>query len=246
MNKTHDTNGSVLPLTASDIRLNRNGRELLNIPELSIGASGCTVIVGANGAGKSLLVRALCDLQTCDTGEVLWAGEKPQVHLRHKVGMLLQRPVLLRRSALANLTYALAQKGMDRKSRNHLANEALDRSGLAQLAQVQAHRLSGGEQQRIALARALLLQPSILFLDEATANVDPASTQLIEKQLRETSDAGVGIVMISHDIGQVRRMADHVLLMHQGCVAEYCHSEKFFNRPSNELTRRWIEGELLV
>jgi len=237
---------NVIPLSAVNVGIRRLGRQLLDVADLSIGHSGCTLIVGPNGAGKSLLIRALCDLQACDYGQVRWAGKKPNRQMRHQVGMLLQRPVLLRRSSLDNLVFALLQTGESKKHARILATEALHKAGLSQVAQVPAQKLSGGEQQRVALARALLLKPQVLLLDEATANVDPASTYVIEQQLLESVEAGVSVVMVSHDIGQVKRLATDVLLMHQGQVIEYCSRDTFFNRPGNPLTLRWIAGELLV
>jgi len=204
------------------------------------------MIVGPNGAGKSVLIRILCRLLKPDTGTVSWGGCDPSAMHRHRVGLLLQKPVLLRRSALANLVYALRQAGHDRSVSQRLGLAAMQAAGLKELAAVPAQRLSGGEQQRLALVRALLLKPDILFLDEATANVDPASTLVIEQQLRAAIGEGLCVVMVSHDHGQVKRMADDVLLMHKGQVVEHANREQFFEQPRNVLTQRWIAGELLV
>ena len=237
---------SVLPICGVDLQIGRGGRRLLQIASVTLGEVGCTLIVGPNGAGKSLLVRTLCALQAVDQGQVKWAGIAPDVHRRHRVGLLLQRPVLLRRSALHNLIYVLNLSGHNRAEAKRLATELLAQAGLEAIAHVAAHRLSGGEQQRLALARALALNPDMLFLDEATANVDPASTLVIEQQLKQATQAGLSVVMVSHDIGQVKRLADEVLLMHNGEIVEQSSKAHFFEHTHNLTTRRWLAGEILV
>lgn len=253
MTKTPQTEArasKVCPVVGKDISVSRGNRVLLSIANLSFGGAdstaNCTVIVGPNGAGKSVLVRVLCDLLKPDTGSVSWAGHKPGLLHRHRVGLMLQKPVLLRRSAQSNLIYALRQTGLDRSRCERESLAALEQAGLVELAKVPAHRLSGGEQQRLALVRALLLKPEILFLDEATAHVDPSSTLVIEQRLREAIKAGLCVVMVSHDQGQARRMADDILLMHKGQIIEHAPRQQFFEQPRDILTQHWIAGELLV
>ena len=236
----------VLPVACQKLLIRRAGRDVLNVPALSLGHVGCTAIVGPNGAGKSLLVRTLCDLQVPDSGRVTWAGQAPDTLRRHRVGLLLQRPVLLRRSALNNVLFALRATGMSRAAGLPEAQQALHAAGLSALVDVSAHRLSGGEQQRLALARALALKPDMLFMDEATANVDPASTRVIEQQLIRAMTDGLKVVAVSHDMGQVRRLADEVVLMHNGGVVEQSRRQHFFEQATNPLTQRWLDGELLV
>lgn len=234
------------PIKARNLLISRAGRNLLNIDFIELGQSGCTVIVGPNGAGKSLLVRTLCHLQLPDGGDVVWAGKAPDRSRRHRIGLLLQRPVLLQRSAESNLMYVLCKTGKDRKTSKTMAAAALEAAGLSAVARVQANQLSGGEQQRLALTRALLLNPEVLFLDEPTANVDPASTRVIEQQLKMAIGQGLSVVMVSHDIGQVKRIADAVVLMHNGRLIEQSEKEHFFKQSTNPLSRRWLAGELLV
>ncbi len=228
------------------LQIRRGGRMLLDLPSISLGRAACTAIVGPNGAGKSLLIRTLCGLMAADSGRVLWAGSAPDAARRHQVGLLLQRPVLLRRSALQNVVYALRLTGMTAQESKSLAIGALQDAGLETIMEVPAQRLSGGEQQRVALARALALKPDMLFLDEATANVDPASTLVIEQQLSVAMQSGLRLVMVSHDVGQVRRLAQEVVLMHNGRIVEQSPCEVFFNQTNNPVSRRWLAGELLV
>ena len=238
------------PVTASNIVIQRAGRVLLSVSDIAFGvresSTNITAIVGPNGAGKSVLIKSLCGLLKIDSGQIAWAGRAPDAARRQRVGLLLQKPVLLRRSAQANLVYALRQTGKHRTASHACSIAALEQAGLGELRAVPAHRLSGGEQQRLALVRALLLEPEILFLDEATANVDPASTLVIEQQLLAAARSGLSVVMISHDQAQVKRLADQVVLMHKGRVIEQASRHRFFEQPAHPLTRRWIDGELLV
>ena len=242
--------GAVRPVTARNLVIQRAGRVLLSVSDIAFGVrdtpTDITAIVGPNGAGKSVLIKTLSALLKVDSGQVAWAGRKPDAARRQRVGLLLQKPVLLRRSAQDNLTYALRQTGLHRKACQTASIEAMEHAGLAQLSRVPAHRLSGGEQQRLALVRALLLEPEILFLDEATANVDPASTLMIEQQLLAAARTGLSVVMISHDQAQVKRLADRVMLMHRGELIEQASRRRFFEQPAHPLTRRWIAGELLI
>lgn len=237
---------AVSSIDGETLQIQRGGRMLLDLPSISLGQAACSAIVGPNGAGKSLLIRTLCGLMTADSGRVLWAGSAPDATRRHQVGLLLQRPVLLRRSALQNVVYALRLTGMTAQESKRLAICALQDAGLEMIMEVPAQRLSGGEQQRVALARALALKPDMLFLDEATANVDPASTLVIEQQLSVAMQSGLRLVMVSHDVGQVRRLAQEVVLMHNGRIVEQSPCEVFFNQTNNPVSRRWLAGELLV
>ncbi|MGQ7844289.1 ATP-binding cassette domain-containing protein [Granulosicoccus sp. 3-233] len=233
-------------VVGESLQIERAGRVLLDLPSISLGQAPCSAIVGPNGAGKSLLIRTLCDLMVPDHGRVLWAGSAPDAARRHQIGLLLQRPVLLRRSALQNLVYALRLTGLTPRQARQQAIQALQDAGLETIMHVSAQRLSGGEQQRVALARALALKPDMLFLDEATANVDPASTLVIEQQLTVAMQAGLRLVMVSHDVGQVRRLAQEVVLMHNGRIVEQSPCTIFFNQTNNPVSRRWLAGELLV
>lgn len=237
---------AVRSVHGEELLIERSGRILIDIEHIELGKAGCSIVVGPNGAGKSLLVRTLCALIRPDRGRVFWSGTAPDAARRHRVGLLLQRPVLLRRSALRNVMYALQMAGASRREAKQQAGEALEGSGLSAICDVAAHRLSGGEQQRVALTRALALKPDMLFLDEATANVDPASTQVIEQQLLGAMQAGLQVVMVSHDMGQVRRLADEVILMNKGRIVEQSPDTFFFEHTQNPVSLRWLAGDLLV
>jgi tungstate transport system ATP-binding protein len=236
---------SVLPILGSNLRIERADRVLLEVDKLDV-TQGCTAVIGPNGAGKSLLIKTLAALQPLDAGQVLWAGVAPRHDARRRVGLLLQRPVLLRRSALANVIYALRAAGVSAEAARKEAMAALERAGLEALAASPANVLSGGEQQRLALARALALRPEVLFLDEPTASVDPISTQSIEQMLKEAADNGCTTMIVSHDLGQVRRLAQHVILMVKGGIVEHSPVDRFFDRPVSEQGRAYLAGDLLL
>jgi tungstate transport system ATP-binding protein len=205
-----------------------------------------TVVMGPNGAGKSLMLRLLHGLLQPTAGEILWAGRPADraIHLRQ--AMVFQRPVLLRRSALANVTHALRARGMPWYERHARAHELLAAAGLGALAHTPARLLSGGEQQRLAMARALSLGPDVLLLDEPTANLDPASTLAIEQLIQTAHDEGTKIVFVTHDVGQAKRLADEVVFLHRGRVEEQSPAGRFFEAPASVQSSAFLEGRLVL
>ncbi|RDB42471.1 ATP-binding cassette domain-containing protein [Halomonas sp. DQ26W] len=219
------------------------GVPLLQGIELTLKPRGRTVILGPNGAGKSLLMRLAHGLLTPSSGQVRWACHESGRPLRQ--AMVFQRPVMLRRSALANLSYALAARGVPWRQRRSLATAALERFGLTNLADRPARVLSGGEQQRLALARAWVLEPDVLFLDEPTSALDPASMRAVEDAVHAFHDQGSRIVMTSHDLNQARRLADDIIFLYEGRIIEHTPAQTFFREPSSQLARDFLSGELL-
>jgi tungstate transport system ATP-binding protein len=159
--------------------------------------------------------------------------------------MVFQRPVMLRRSALANIEYALAAAGVPRPEHEPRARDALARVGLAHLADRPARVLSGGEQQRVAIARAWALVPQVLFLDEPTSALDPTATREIEAAIGAIHAGGTKIVMVTHNLGQARRLGDEILFMHAGRIAECSRADAFFDRPATREAAAFLRGELL-
>jgi tungstate transport system ATP-binding protein len=227
----------ILPLRLEQVSFGVNGRSLVGPLSLEIEAGPSTIVLGANGAGKSVLLRLMHGLLRPSSGKVQWKGDARRRH-----AMVFQRPVMLRRSALANVVYAIeAAGGGDAKK---TALEALDEVGLKHLAQRPARVLSGGEQQRLALARAWALHPEVLFLDEPTANLDPSSTREIETIIRAFDASGTKIVMSTHNLGQARRLGDEVIYLHQGRVVERAPVDRFFKSPATAEAAAFIKGEL--
>ena len=202
---------------------------------LQIEAGPSTIILGANGAGKSVLMRLMHGLLAPSSGRILWNREGRQA-------MVFQRPVMLRRSVLQNVRYALDVARAEDADR--VAREALNEVGLGHLAHRPARVLSGGEQQRLALARAWALHPEVLFLDEPTASLDPTATREIEAVIRAFDGAGTKIVMATHNLGQARRLGDEVIYLHQGRVVERAPVERFFAQPATPEAAAFIKGEL--
>jgi tungstate transport system ATP-binding protein len=224
----------ILPLRVEALCYGR----MLGPLTLHIGAGDSTIILGANGAGKSLLLRLMHGLLKPTAGRVSWSGPQPA---RHQA-MVFQKPVMLRRSALENVRYALELAGARQVEAE--ARAALDEVGLLPLAHRPARVLSGGEQQRLALARAWALHPEVLFLDEPTASLDPSATREIEAVIRAFDAAGTKIVMATHNLGQARRLGDEVIYLHQGRVVERAPVERFFSQPAAADAAAFIKGEL--
>jgi tungstate transport system ATP-binding protein len=159
---------------------------------------------------------------------------------------MFQHPVMLRRSAAANIRYALAAAGIARAERDSRVFELLTLVGLEPLAHRPARRLSGGEQQRLSLARALARDPAVLFLDEPTASLDPAATKAIEDIVRAVSARGIKVVMATHDLGEAKRLAGDIVLLHRGRIIESGPADKFFAAPTTDDAKRFLAGELLI
>ncbi len=235
----------ILPLEVRGLGLAFGARTALEDVTFALGTEGLTVVLGANGAGKSVLLRVLHGLLPAARGEILWNGRLPGPPVWRRQAMVFQKPVLLRRSVAANIAYALAARGLPRAERRRRLAAVLESCALEHLAGRPARRLSGGEQQRVALARALALEPDILFLDEPTASLDPASTRTIEQLLLRSRAAGTRLVLVTHDVAQARRLAEDVVFLHGGRVLEHAPAEAFFTRPRSEAARAHVEGRLL-
>jgi tungstate transport system ATP-binding protein len=233
---------SILPLRAETLRFDAADRCVLGPVSFTLEAGRTTVVLGANGAGKSLLLRLLHGLLQPTAGAVHWNAINA-MQVRHRQAMVFQRPVLLRRSALDNITYALALAGVPRQQRAAQAMDALNTVGLAHVAARPARLLSGGEQQRVALARVWALSPEVLFLDEPTSSLDPQATHEIETVIRAFDAAGTKVVLVTHNLAQARRLGDEVLFMHAGKITEHTAMDIFFSQPSSSEARAFLQGE---
>ena len=234
---------TLLPLRLTDVIFFAGGRRIIDGVSLTLEAGARTVIVGPNGAGKSVLLRLCHGLLQPTSGTIQWqAPELPGAPRRQ--AMVFQRPMLLRRSALANVGYALRVARVPRRRRAERAREALGQVGLTALARRPARVLSGGEQQRLALARVWALRPELLFLDEPTASLDPGATQEIERVILALHGAGTKIVMVTHNLGQARRLGDEILFLHQGRALERAPADRFFLRPESREAAQFLQGQL--
>ena len=233
----------ILPLTMREVRYTAGGRSIIDGISVEIAPGPATIILGANGAGKSVLMRLMHGLLRLTSGAIAWR-EPDAERAQRGQAMVFQRPVMLRRSALANILYALELARVPAAERGVQAMEALREVGLAEVAHRPARVLSGGEQQRLALARAWALHPEVLFLDEPTANLDPGATREIENVIKAFDASGTKIVMSTHNLGQARRLGDEVLFIHQGRLVERAPVEQFFKQPASAEAAAFIKGEL--
>jgi len=235
--------GADLPIVLQDVSHVVRETAILDRVSLTIAPGAPTVLIGPNGAGKTSLLRVMMGLIEPSAGAVTWGGRASAKATRRAI--VLQRPTMLRRSVCANIGYALASAGAVRAQRPARIAELLALVGLAGLGDRPARRLSGGEQQRLALARALARDPEVLFLDEPTASLDPAATRAIEDVIRTIAARRIKVVMATHDLGEARRLAGDVVLMHRGRVIESGPAATFFDRPTTPEARRFLAGELL-
>ena len=229
-------------LQARGLCFDAGGKRLIERVDADIRPHRRTVVMGANGTGKSLLLRLLHGLIRPTAGEVLWRERPLDREGRREQAMVFQRPVMLRRSVLANLRFALAVRGIAGSERAAREAEAVERARLRDLANRPARVLSAGEQQRLAVVRALACAPRVLLLDEPTASLDPASTHAIEQLVREACGRGVTVVLVTHDIGQARRLGDDLIFLHAGRVVETGRLSEVLDAPRSEAARRLDRG----
>jgi tungstate transport system ATP-binding protein len=233
----------VLPLTLEDVSFIAGGRAIIDRVSCTFAAGPRTVILGPNGSGKSVLMRLCHGLLAPTSGRIVWQGSREE-HRPRAQAMVFQRPVMLRRSAIGNVTYGLKVAGVSQRERDRRAREVLDAVGLGSVAARPARVLSGGEQQKLALARAWALAPEVLFLDEPTANLDPSATREVERIVDQIHSSGTKIVMTTHNLGQARRLADEILFVTGGRLADHASVERFFAAPSTAEAAAFIKGEL--
>jgi tungstate transport system ATP-binding protein len=233
-----------LPIQFTDVGIVAGAVTILDGICLALTPGTPTVLIGPNGSGKTTFLRAAMGLIPATRGHVTWGGRTDTTPQRRAI--LFQRPVMLRRSAAGNIRYALASAAVPRAERAARVSELIAMVGLQGLERRPARRLSGGEQQRLALARALARDPAVLFLDEPTASLDPAATKAIEDIVHDIAARGVKVVMSTHDLGQAKRLAGEIVLLHRGRLIEHRPAPDFFAAPRTQEARTFIAGELLV
>jgi len=233
-----------LPVKFAEVVILAGGVAILDRVSIDLAAGQPTVLIGPNGSGKTTLLRAAMGLVRASRGRITWGGRETSPPTRRAI--VLQRPVHLRRSVAGNVAYALAAAGVPRAQRERRGTELLSLVGLQGLGGRPARQLSGGEQQRLSLARALARDPAVLFLDEPTASLDPVATKEIEDIVRSISGRGVKVVMATHDLGEAKRLAGEIVLLHRGRILESGRAQDFFAAPMTDEGRKFTAGELLV
>ena len=243
----------LLPLAVEGLVFEGGGQRLIDGLALTLEAGPLTVILGPNGAGKSLLLRLLHGLIAPAAGRISWGGQTWQGNsgeadraLRRRQALVFQRPVLLRRSAAANLAYALKAQGFAGAEKARRLALGLERAGLSALAGRPARLLSGGEQQRLAVARALAHDPEVLLLDEPTASLDPASALAIEGLIVAARAAGTKVILVTHDLAQARRLAEEVVFLYRGRVEARAPAADFFATPPSEAARAFVQEGIVL
>lgn len=234
---------NLFPLSVRGAKTSRRGKTLVGPVDLDLRGAGATVVMGPNGSGKTSLLRLLHGAARLTGGEITWACAEEEA--RSQQAFVFQRPVMLRRTVEENLTYPLRMRGMDKPAARALAREWAARVGLEALLTRAAPNLSGGEQQKLALARAMITEPKLLFLDEPTAALDGRATREVEAVLRAARAAGTQLILSTHDLGQARRLADEVVFMLHGQVLEHSAARAFFDAPQSMQARAFLRGDIV-
>ncbi|MDO5413858.1 MAG: ATP-binding cassette domain-containing protein [Bacillota bacterium] len=230
-------------ITFEKLQKSYDGRKVLDIEKGIIKSGSRTAIIGPNGAGKSTLLKILAGLESADSGSLSYDGsaEFPQMDAT----MVFQKPYLISTTVEKNIAYPMKLRGFSDDEIEKRVTELTEELGLTSFRKQKAWKLSGGETQKVALARALSFKPKLLLLDEPTANVDPYTTAEIEKMLVKASEYST-IVLITHNLAQAKRVCNEAMMMHEGKVIEFGLCEEVLLKPSSIETRRFVEGELLL
>jgi tungstate transport system ATP-binding protein len=233
-----------LPVVFDGVSVTAGPVKILDNIALTLAPGAPTVLIGPNGSGKTTLLRTAMGLVAPTRGRITWGGRENVPPLKRSI--VFQRPAMLRRTAGANIRFALSAAGIPRAEHTRRTGELLELVGLGSLADRAARRLSGGEQQRLALARALARDPAVLFLDEPTASLDPVATKAVEDIIRAVSQRNIKVVMATHDLGEARRLAGDIVMLHRGRVVETGAAASFLDAPQTAEARVFLAGELLI
>ncbi len=232
---------SILPLKITEAVVRKRGKRLLGPVTHVIEASGFTIVMGPNGSGKTTFLRMMHGLETPRQGSLVWNIDERDA--RKHQAFVFQTPIIMRRTVLQNIAYPLLVGRHDKKQARETALDWIGKIGL--VADRNAQVLSGGERQKLAIARALIVQPEVLFLDEPTTNLDGRSIREIEDLLREAFQNGTRIIMTTHDIGQAQRLAGDVMFLNRGQICERAPADDFFNATASEEARAFLRGDIV-
>ncbi len=235
---------SILPLEVTSACVRKRGTQIIGPLSMRLQGTGCSIVMGPNGSGKTTFLRLMHGLEKASEGRVKWQGRRSDVY--KKQSFVFQTPVVMRRSVAENIAFPLTVRGVSWKRALQAADQWIEDVGLAQSAHKDALVLSGGEKQKLALARALITKPEILFLDEPSTNLDGASTHDIETLIKKAQAGGTRIVMATHDFGQARRLATEIFFMYHGKIHEHAINGDFFAGPKTEEAQAFIRGDILL
>ena len=234
-----EKNINCLPIYIKDLSLILDDRKILSSLNLSINSDDVTVIMGPNGAGKSIFLKILNGILTSTSGCITWNNKKQFSDTLNTQAFVFQKPILLRRSVIANLDYMDSVLGYKKKiSKDRL----LEIVQLKKQKNQPARMLSLGEQQRLSLIRSLMLRPNLLLLDEPTANLDPASTKIIEDIILNLKMMGIKIIFVTHNILQAKRIADEIIFLNEGKMVEHLNKQEFFSNSKSIEVQNYLNG----
>ena len=231
----------MLPLTLTDVVVRRRGKRIIGPVTHRLEQGPPTIVIGPNGSGKTTLLRVIHGIERISTGQVNWTHDAPD-----QQAFVFQNPIVLRRTVAENLAYPLRLAGVDKAEIISRVTTWLARIGLDALANTAATRLSGGERQKLAIARALIRTPQVLFLDEPCANLDGHTTCEIEALLSETAAAGTRLIMATHNMGQARRLAGDVIFMLNGKIHESGAANYIMNTPQTSELKSFFQGDIVT
>ena len=232
-----------MAITLENVLVKRRGVTVLGPIDMNLGAAGFTIVLGPNGSGKTTLLKVLHGVERLSGGQVTWSA--PDINSRETQAYVFQKPIMLRRSVRQNLAFPLQ---LLKVQKSEIEDRVIDwsrRIGLEDALDRPATRISGGEQQKLALARALIRDPQVLFLDEPCANLDGRSTREIEELLVASSNSGTRMIMATHDLGQARRLASDVVFLLRGNLHERSDAQAFFAAPQTNEARAFLKGDII-
>ncbi len=232
-----------LPLSVKNVSYSTHGFRLINDFTLDINGPGVSIVLGHNGSGKSLLLKLLHGVISPSAGAIHWNSHKPNIYQYWRT-FLLQKPTFFNQSIAFNIEFVLRIAGIDKSEHQARCQQALDVCGLAELGERNIKTLSGGELQKASLARAWVLQPSVILLDEPTVALDPPSVISFEKIIQQFAASGTKIIMTTHDLAQANRLANEIIFIDQGQMIEQSEAAKFFAGPVSVQAQKFISGEL--
>lgn len=233
----------ILPLHVKNASVKKHGKRIIGPIDLEISDAGFTIIMGPNGSGKTTLMRLLHGLESPREGTTTWNSDLKNAQLNQS--FVFQTPIMLRRTAIENIIYPLKLRGIDTNAAAEIANKWISKINLGASSNLNARYLSGGEKQKLSLARALATKPQLLLLDEPTANLDGSATKEIEKLLQDAHDAGTRIIMTTHDIGQGKRLAEDLIFLYRGNIHEQGIAKSFFKKPATREAQAFLKGDIL-
>lgn len=233
------------PMSVSlhDVLVKRRGKTILGPVNMQLAETGVTIVLGPNGAGKTTLLKVLHGVERLSAGKVQW--NLPEEEARQAQAYVFQTPIMLRRTVAENLAYPLRLAGVPKQEIAARVADWADRIGLSDALDRPAPRLSGGEKQKLALGRALIRNPSVVFLDEPCASLDGRSTREFEALLQRAHEDGTRIIMTTHNTGQAKRLATDVIFLLSGGVNATASAQEFFTDPGTPEAKAFLKGDIL-